>query len=53
VAELRSALTLVPAPATLHLEPGVGHDLGAARRSPAALASLAGRIAERWRELGA
>jgi uncharacterized protein len=53
VAELRGALTLIPAPTTLHLEPGVGHDLGAAQRSRAALSDLAARIAERWRELGA
>jgi predicted alpha/beta-hydrolase family hydrolase len=50
VAELRSALALIPAPTTLHLEPGVGHDLGATRRSPAALADLAARIAHRWLE---
>jgi predicted alpha/beta-hydrolase family hydrolase len=53
VAELRGALTLIPAPTTLHLEPGVGHDLGAAQRSRAALSDLAARIAERWRELDA
>lgn len=53
VAELRGALTLISAPTTLHLEPGVGHDLGAARRSRAALSDLAARIAERWREVGA
>jgi len=53
VAELRGALTLVSAPTTLHLEPGVGHDLGAARRSRTALSELATRIAERWRGLGA
>lgn len=53
VAELRGALALIPAPTTLHLEPGVGHDLGAARRSRAALSDLAARIAERWRELDA
>jgi hypothetical protein len=52
-AELRDALTLIPAPTTLHLEPGAGHDLGAARRSRAALADVAARIAERWRALGA
>jgi hypothetical protein len=46
-------LALIPAPATLHLEPGLGHDLGAARRSPAALSDLAARISERWREVGA
>jgi predicted alpha/beta-hydrolase family hydrolase len=53
VAELRGALTLIPAPTTLHLESGVGHDLGAARRSHAALAALAARVAERWVELQA
>jgi predicted alpha/beta-hydrolase family hydrolase len=52
-AELRDALSLIPAPTTLHLEPGTGHDLGAARRSRAALADVAARIAERWRALGA
>ena len=31
VAELRRALTGIPAPTSLHLEPGVGHDLGASR----------------------
>lgn len=53
VAELRSALTGIPAPTTLHLEPGVGHDLGASRRSRTVLAELAARIAKRWLELGA
>jgi uncharacterized protein len=53
VAELRGALTLIPAPTTLHLESGVGHDLGAARRSHAALAALAARVAGRWVELQA
>jgi predicted alpha/beta-hydrolase family hydrolase len=48
VAELRGALSLIPAATTLHVEPGAGHDLGAARRSPAALAELAARIAHRW-----
>jgi predicted alpha/beta-hydrolase family hydrolase len=52
-AELRDALTLIPTPTTLHLEPGVGHDLGAARRSRGALAEVAARIAERWCALGA
>ena len=32
VAELRSALAAIPARRQLHLEPGVGHDLGASRR---------------------
>jgi predicted alpha/beta-hydrolase family hydrolase len=50
VAELRTALTRIPAPTALHLEAGVGHDLGAARRSRAALADLAARIAARWLE---
>lgn len=49
-AELRGALTLIPAPVTLHLEPGAGHDLGAARRAHGALASLATRLAARWIE---
>ena len=53
VAELRGAIALIPAPTTLHLEPGVGHDLGGARRSRAALSALAARIAARWRELEA
>jgi predicted alpha/beta-hydrolase family hydrolase len=48
VAELRNALSLIPASTALHLEASVGHDLGAARRSRGALADLAGRIAERW-----
>jgi hypothetical protein len=51
VAELRGAMALIPAPTTLHLEPGVGHDLGAGRSSRAALSALATRIAERWREV--
>jgi hypothetical protein len=51
VAELRSALTGIPAPTALHLEPGVGHDLGAGRRSRGALADLAARIATRWLQL--
>jgi uncharacterized protein len=50
VAELRSALTAIPAPTALHLEPGVSHDLGAARRSRVSLADLATRIADRWLE---
>jgi uncharacterized protein len=53
VAELRGALALIPAPTALHLEPGVGHDLGAARRSRAARAELAARIADRWLEFSA
>ena len=53
VAELRSALAGIPAPTALHLEPGVGHDLGAARRSRNALSELAARIAERWFDLEA
>ena len=48
VAELRSALARIPAPTALHLEPGVGHDLGASRRPRNALSELAARIAERW-----
>jgi predicted alpha/beta-hydrolase family hydrolase len=48
VAEIRSALSLIPGPTALHLEAGAGHDLGAARRSRAALGDLAGRITERW-----
>jgi len=53
VAELRTALARIPAPTALHLEPGVAHDLGAARRSRAALADLAARIADRWLEFKA
>lgn len=53
VAELRNALPRIPAPTALHLEPGVGHDLGVARRSRAALADLAARIADRWLEFKA
>ena len=52
-AELRSALAGIPAPTALHLEPGVGHDLGASRRSRNTLSELAARIAERWLELEA
>jgi predicted alpha/beta-hydrolase family hydrolase len=48
VAELRAALGRIPAPTMLHVEAGVGHDLGAGRRSRAALAELAARIAARW-----
>ena len=51
VAELRDALTLIPAPTSLHIEPGVGHDLGATRPSRGALSDLAARIAARWLEL--
>ena len=50
VAELRGALGAIPAPTALHLESGVGHDLGAARRSRAGLADLAERVAARWLE---
>jgi predicted alpha/beta-hydrolase family hydrolase len=53
VAELRNALSLIPAPTALHLEPNVGHDLGAARRSHPALVALVARVAERWVELHA
>ena len=53
VAALRTALARIPAPTALHLEPRVGHDLGAARRSRAALADLAARIAARWLEFKA
>jgi uncharacterized protein len=51
VAELREALTLVPTPPVLHVEPGVGHDLGASRRARSATPDLATRIAERWLEV--
>jgi predicted alpha/beta-hydrolase family hydrolase len=51
VAELRSALTWIPAPTSLHLEPGAGHDLGASRRSRSARRDLAARVAARWLEL--
>jgi predicted alpha/beta-hydrolase family hydrolase len=50
VAELRGAITRIPAATALHLVPGVGHDLGMARRSRAARADLAARIADRWLE---
>jgi predicted alpha/beta-hydrolase family hydrolase len=53
VAELRSAIARIPAPTALHLEPGAGHDLGVARRSRAARAELAARIADRWLEFNA
>jgi predicted alpha/beta-hydrolase family hydrolase len=53
VAELRGALTRIPAPAALYLTPGVGHDLGAARGSRAALADLAARVTDRWLEFTA
>jgi hypothetical protein len=53
VAELRGALARIPAPTVLHLEPGVGHDLGVARWSRTARADLAARIAERWLEFNA
>ena len=48
VAELQDALRLFPTPPTLHVEPGVGHDLGAARRARGGVSDLATRIAERW-----
>lgn len=51
VAELRRALTGIPAPTSLHLEPGVGHDLGASGRSCTAPRDLAARVATRWLEL--
>jgi predicted alpha/beta-hydrolase family hydrolase len=50
VSELREALGRIPGHIALHLEPGVGHDLGASRRSRAALSTLAVRMAERWLE---
>ena len=53
VAELRGALGLIPARTALHLESAVGHDLGSARRSRAARADLAARIADRWLEFNA
>jgi hypothetical protein len=53
VAELQSAIARIPAPTALHLEAGVGHDLGAARRSRAARVELAARIADRWLEFTA
>jgi len=53
VTELREALGRIPARTALHLEPGVGHDLGAARRSRPALRELAARIAHRWLEFTA
>jgi uncharacterized protein len=51
VTELRRALTSIPVPTSLHLEPGVGHDLGAAGRSRTALSDLAARVAGRWLDL--
>jgi predicted alpha/beta-hydrolase family hydrolase len=48
VAEMARALALIPEPPTLHVESGVGHDLGVSRRGRGALAELAARIAERW-----
>jgi uncharacterized protein len=51
VTELRSALTGIPAPTSLHLESGVGHDLGVSGRSRTALRDLAARVAARWLEL--
>jgi predicted alpha/beta-hydrolase family hydrolase len=53
VPELRRALGRIPARTLLHLEASVGHDLGAGRRSRAALAELAARVAERWLEFTA
>ena len=53
VTELRAALGRIPAATALHLEAGVGHDLGAGRRSRAALAELATRVADRWLEFTA
>ena len=53
VAELRGAIARIPAPTALHLLPDAGHDLGIARRSRAARAELAARIAERWLEFSA
>jgi hypothetical protein len=50
VAELRGAIARIPAPTALHLEAGVGHDLGVPRRSHASRAELAARIADRWLE---
>jgi predicted alpha/beta-hydrolase family hydrolase len=50
ITEVRSALTSIPAPTSLHLEPGVGHDLGAGR-SRTALSDLAARVVGRWLEL--
>jgi hypothetical protein len=51
VTEMREALALVPTPPTLHVEAGVGHDLGAARRTRGAVSDLAARIAMRWLEV--
>ena len=48
VAELQDALALIPTSPALHLEAGVGHDLGASRRGHRTLADLALRITERW-----
>jgi len=53
IIELQDALALIPASTTLHVEPGVGHDLGGARRGRATLTALVTRIAERWVELAA
>jgi predicted alpha/beta-hydrolase family hydrolase len=50
VAELRGAIARIPAPTALHLEAGVGHDLGVPRRSRVGRAELAARIADRWLE---
>ena len=51
--EIRSAIAGIPAPTALHLVPGVGHDLGASRRSRSTLSELVARIAERWLTLEA
>src|SRR5262245_1478744 len=48
VFELQGALALISGPTTLHVEPEVGHDLGASRRGRHGLPDLATRIAERW-----
>jgi hypothetical protein len=53
VAEVQDALALIPISPALHLEPGVGHDLGASRGRRGALADRAARIAERWLALAA
>ena len=48
VTELQGAMALIPASTTLHVEPDVGHDLGASRRGRGGLRELAARITERW-----
>jgi predicted alpha/beta-hydrolase family hydrolase len=45
--ELRAAMTAIPAPVDLLVVEGAGHDLAA---SPTARATLAARVAARWRE---